>query len=115
MSPEMLKQHWDRVVAVAAAIVGTVALILGWVGVSSSSLITKQIPYLASGAVVGIIAFGVATTMWLSADLRDEWAKLDDIYRLLDNQTDVVDNDLDPVGLLPMDGPPARRPVRAKR
>jgi len=27
------------------------------------------------------VAFGVASTLWISADLRDEWAKLDDIYR----------------------------------
>src|SRR5205807_447528 len=50
-------------------------------GVSGVSLVTQQIPYLISGAVVGLVAFGVASTLWISADLRDEWAKLDDIYR----------------------------------
>ena len=76
-----IKQQWDRALALLAAAVGALALVLGWVGVSGVSLVTQQIPYLISGAVVGLVAFGVASTLWISADLRDEWAKLDDIYR----------------------------------
>jgi hypothetical protein len=64
-----------------AAVLGLVALLLGWLGVSRSSLPSQQIPYLASGAVLGLFALGVAATLWLSADLRDEWRKLDDIYQ----------------------------------
>lgn len=86
MSPEYLKQQWDRVLAIVAGVIGAVALLLGWIGVSGSSLITQQLPYLASGAVVGLVLFGVATTLWLSADLRDEWAKLDEIYTVLSEQ-----------------------------
>jgi len=76
-----VKEQWDRALALLAAAVGALALVLGWVGVSGVSLVTQQIPYLISGAVVGLVAFGVASTLWISADLRDEWAKLDDIYR----------------------------------
>jgi len=76
-----IKEQWDRALALLAAAVGALALVLGWVGVSGVSLVTQQIPYLISGAVVGLVAFGVASTLWISADLRDEWAKLDDIYR----------------------------------
>ena len=76
-----IKEQWVRAFALLAAAVGALALVLGWVGVSGVSLVTQQIPYLISGAVVGLVAFGVASTLWISADLRDEWAKLDDIYR----------------------------------
>ena len=76
-----IKQQWDRALALLAAVIGALSLVLGWVGVSGVSLVTQQIPYLISGAVVGLVAFGVASTLWISADLRDEWAKLDDIYR----------------------------------
>jgi protein-S-isoprenylcysteine O-methyltransferase Ste14 len=81
MKIDGIKQQWDRALAFVAAAVGVVALLLGWIGVSGASLVTQQIPYLVSGAVVGLVAFGAASTLWISADLRDEWAKLDDIHR----------------------------------
>lgn len=87
MSLEWLKERWHRVLAVVAALVGIVLVVAGWVGVSDSSLTTEQIPYLASGAVGGLFALGVAATAWLSADLRDEFVKLDQIYQWLQGET----------------------------
>jgi hypothetical protein len=78
-----LKNQWDRTSAVALVIAGLVALLLGWLGVSRSSLATEQIPYLVSGAVLGLFLLGMGATLWLSADLRDEWRKLDDLYQVL--------------------------------
>jgi hypothetical protein len=75
-----LRTQWDRATAVACAIVGLVSLILGWLGVSDATLPTEQIPYLASNGLFGIFALGVAGTLWISADLRDEWRKLEDIH-----------------------------------
>ena len=86
MKIHSIKQQWDRALALLAAVIGAVSLLVGWVGVSGVSLVTQQIPYLISGAVVGLVAFGVASTLWISADLRDEWAKLDDIYRAVADQ-----------------------------
>jgi hypothetical protein len=83
-----VKCQWDRAAAVAAAVAGLVALLLGWLGVSRSGLPAQQIPYLASGAVLGLFALGVAATLWLSADLRDEWRKLDQIHRDLAGRPD---------------------------
>ena len=81
MNRATLKQHWDRALAIVAAIAGAVLLIIGWVHVSGTNVVAAQIPYLASESVSGLVAFGIATTLWISADLRDEWAKLDDIYQ----------------------------------
>ena len=81
MKVDSIKQQWDRALALVAAAIGVVALLLGWIGVSGAALVTQQIPYLVSGAAVGLVAFGAASTLWISADLRDEWAKLDDIRR----------------------------------
>jgi hypothetical protein len=81
MNRTALKHHWDRVLALVIALVGTVMLVVGWVHVSGTSVVAAQIPYLASECVGGLIAFGIATTLWISADLRDEWAKLDQIHR----------------------------------
>lgn len=82
-----LRGQWDRAAAVVAAAIGLVLLILGWLGISSVSLQTQQVPYLASGAVGALFALGVAATLWLSADLRDEWRKLDDVYQLMQGDT----------------------------
>lgn len=91
MKMHAIKQQWDRALALLAAAVGALALVLGWVGVSDVALVTQQIPYLISGAVVGLVAFGVASTLWISADLRDEWAKLNDIYLAVADQPAAAD------------------------
>jgi hypothetical protein len=76
-----MRVQWDRSGALLFAIAGAIALILGWIGVSNATLPTQQIPYLASGGLVGLFLLGIAATLWLSADLRDEWRKLDEIHR----------------------------------
>lgn len=76
-----VRTQWDRALAVVAAILGLVLLIVGYLGVSDATLPTEQIPYLASNGLFGIFALGIGATLWLSADLRDEWRKLDDIHR----------------------------------
>ncbi len=77
----LIRHQWDRAAAIAVAILGLVAVLLGWIGVSGKSLPAAQIPYLASGAVLGVVLVGIAATLWISADLRDEWGKLDEIHR----------------------------------
>jgi hypothetical protein len=78
-----VRSEWDRVAAMVAATIGAVALLLGWIGVSGKGLPAEQIPYLVSGAILAVFAVGIAATLWLSADLRDEWRKLDEIHQVL--------------------------------
>ena len=97
---EWFRYRWERTAAAIAALVGLIMVIVGWFGVSGSSLVTEQIPYLASGAVGGAFALGVAGTLWLSADLRDEFVKLDEIYQVLTGEavdgTELDDPPTDP-------------------
>jgi hypothetical protein len=37
-----------------------------------------------SGGLVGLFLLGIAGTLWLSADMRDEWRKLDRLQESLD-------------------------------
>jgi hypothetical protein len=67
-------------------VAGIVALLIGWFGVSDATLPTQQISYLASGGLFGLFLLGAAATLWLSADLRDEWRKLDDIHQAVTHQ-----------------------------
>ena len=78
-----VKSQGMRAVAVCALGVGMVALFLGWLGVSGATLPTEQLPYVVSGAVAGLFLLGVAATLWLSADLRDEFQRLGEIKQLL--------------------------------
>ena len=78
-SSRWLKNQWDRAAAVVAVIIGGLAIFIGWLGASDATLTTEQLPYLASGAVFGLFALGIGATLWLSADMRDEWRKLDEI------------------------------------
>lgn len=75
-----VRTQWDRAGAVFAVLIGIVALLLGYQGTSDATLPTEQIPYLVSGGIFGLFALGIGATLWLSADLRDEWRKLDDIH-----------------------------------
>jgi hypothetical protein len=54
-----LRNQWDRTAAVAAAVLGVICIVAGWLGVSRAALPTEQLPYLASGAVFGVFALGV--------------------------------------------------------
>lgn len=82
----MLRYQWDRVIAVVAMIVGALALLIGWIGVSATPFLAEQLPYVVSGGIGGVLLFGLGAVLYLSADLRDEWRKLDAIERGLAGQ-----------------------------
>jgi hypothetical protein len=69
--------------ASACIVAGVVALVLGYFGVSGTLDTGKQIPYVVSGGMAGLFLLGLGALLWLSADLRDEWRKLDAIDRHL--------------------------------
>jgi hypothetical protein len=83
-----LRRQWDRVGAWVAIGLGALTLLLGWIGVSHTAYPAEQLPYIVSGGLLGIFLLGVGATLWLSADLRDEWRKLDGIERALEAQAD---------------------------
>ena len=83
-----LKAHWDRALAVALVALGGLAQLLGWLGVDDALYPGQQIPYVLSGGIGGLFAVGLGAVLWLSADLRDEWRKLDQIDQKLDRLLD---------------------------
>lgn len=74
-----IRAQWDRAAAVAAVLAGAIALVLGWIGVSGAVYPAEQLPYIISGGLGGFFLLGLGGLLWLSADLRDEWRKLDQI------------------------------------
>jgi hypothetical protein len=75
----LVRANPDRVTAVGLVIVGAVAVVLGWIGVSGTGLAAEQIPYLVSGGIGGLLLVVVGCTAWVSADLQDEWRRMDAI------------------------------------
>lgn len=74
---KVLRTHWDRASAVALVLAGVVAVTVGWVAVSDTILTFEQIPYVMSGGLAGVCLVAIGASLWLSADIRDEWRKLD--------------------------------------
>ncbi|MGQ0465095.1 MAG: hypothetical protein ACT4QG_07205 [Sporichthyaceae bacterium] len=82
----LLRTQWDRAIAIACAIGGVVALFVGWFGTSGTEHVAEQLPYIASSSITGIFLLGVGATLWLTADLRDEWRELRRVGNLLETE-----------------------------
>jgi hypothetical protein len=83
MDLKVVKSQWDRAAAVVLTIAGVICLIAGYLGVSDSAILAEQTRFIVSGGIGGIFLLGLGATLWISADLRDEWRKLDRIERAL--------------------------------
>ena len=109
---QLLRNQWDRAAAVALLAGGGLALLLGWLGTSSTVFTFRQIPFLISGGLVGMCLIVVAAAVWVSADLRDEWRKLDELSDTL-REIDLRAPSADPAVNRPVeegDATPGRRP-----
>ncbi len=78
-----VRNQWDRAGAWLCVIGGAIALLVGYLGVSDTLNTGEQLPYVVSGGLVGLFLLGLGALLWVSADLRDEWRKLDAIDRHL--------------------------------
>ena len=81
----LIRTQWDRAGALALVTVGLLALLFGWIGMSGAVLTYEQLPYILSGGLFGLSLIMVGTGLWLSADIRDEWRRID---RLEDTLTE---------------------------
>ena len=99
-----VRAQWDRAAAWACVLAGVITLFFGWLGVSETVLTAKQMPYIAGCGLGGMFMLGTGAMLWLSADLRDEWRKLDRIEALLDRDGDATGRvDVDAATTTPVD------------
>jgi hypothetical protein len=80
---QWIRKHPDRAGAWVAVALGAIALFLGWQGASTTEYPAAQLPYIVSGGIGGALVVVFGATLLISADLRDEWHKLDRIERWL--------------------------------
>jgi hypothetical protein len=104
-----IRAQWDRVTAWALIAAGLVALLVGWWGVSHTAYLAEQVPYLVSAGLLGLFLLGLGATIWISADLRDEWRKLDELADVLRDGADA-----EPYPALEP-GPPAKTRASSRR
>ena len=79
----LIRTQWDRAGAVVLVVVGLLALLFGWIGMSGAVLTYEQLPYILSGGLFGLSLIMVGTGLWLSADIRDEWRRIDRLEEAL--------------------------------
>ena len=96
-----LKAQRDRVVAWTLIAIGGACILGGWIGVTNTTQVYDQLTYIVSGAIVGLFFLAVGIALLLSADMHDEWRKLDRIEsalrgRPLPDADDDLDLDTEP-------------------
>lgn len=94
---KLIRVQWDRGVAIAAAVGGLIVLLVGYLGVSDTEYVSKQMPYFISAGIFGIFLISISATAWLSADMRDEWRELHALR-------DLVETDMAARGIRPTSG-----------
>lgn len=98
-----LRADWDRAAGIVLIIGGAVSLYVGYQGVADSAFVVEALSYMASGGLVGVLLVAGGLTLLVSADLHDEWRKLDRIeeaIRAIGVEQELV--------LPPIDAPPPR-------
>lgn len=84
-----LKAEKDRAAGWFLIGLGAIAVFIGYQGVADSPFVAEELAYIASGAVGGLFLLGLGATLLITADIRDEWRKLDRIDEALREGVDV--------------------------
>ena len=75
--------QWDRVIGWALVAGGAVLTVTGGLNVAAAEDQLDQLSYLATGPALGLFLLGLGAILIVTADLRDDWAKLDEVMRAL--------------------------------
>jgi hypothetical protein len=78
----VLKQ-WDRIGAWILALIGAIVIGVGWKNTAGTPFPAEQLPYLISAGIGGALLVGFGAALLISAELRDEWHKLDRIEQAI--------------------------------
>ncbi|HVX70837.1 MAG TPA: hypothetical protein VHA79_14225 [Mycobacteriales bacterium] len=76
---EGIRPYLGWVLYAAAAI----ALFIGWWGVSGTALVAKQLPYIASAGLIGVVLITVGNRVFMTNDLRRDSGRLDRLEQMV--------------------------------
>jgi hypothetical protein len=74
----------------ALAVVGAVALFLGWYGVSGTPVPAKQVPYLVSGGLGGVALVVLGAAVLATDDVRRQLGDLHEVAAKVDRLYDLL-------------------------
>jgi hypothetical protein len=95
---------------------GLLSIFLGWYGASGQSLVAKQIPYLASEGVLGIVLIAMGNRVFMVNDLRRDSGRLDRLEQMVAELHAVLLTRADAQPVAPAaSGRPTAKPFRAVR
>ena len=83
--------QWDRVIGWTCVAAGGVLTVTGALSVAAAQDQLDQLSYLATGPALGLFLLGVGAILLVTADLRDDWAKLDEVAAALRSRDGAVD------------------------
>ncbi len=62
---------------------GVIALFIGWWGVSGTALVAKQLPYIASAGLAGVVLVAIGNRIFMTNDLRRDSGRLDRLEQMV--------------------------------
>lgn len=92
---------------------GLIALFVGWWGVSGTALVAKQLPYIASAGLVGVVLVAIGNRIFMTNDLRRDSGRLDRLEQMVAELHAVLLAQTDAVAAAPAGSPAAGKPFRA--
>jgi hypothetical protein len=92
---------------------GLIALFVGWWGVSGTALVAKQLPYIASAGLVGVVLVAIGNRIFMTNDLRRDSGRLDRLEQMVAELHAVLLARTDAVAEVSTSRPAAGKPFRA--
>ena len=74
-----MKKDWRELAAVAFAVLGGVLMVVGWVGVSQTTEVVDQLPYLFSGGLGGLVCVLIGLGLYIARNHAREQARIDEL------------------------------------
>lgn len=74
-----------KATAAVCAVLGLVAIVIGYLGVRDESDIVLQLPYLASGGLGGLALIGIGAMALVRAQMREQTARFAELTEQLDD------------------------------
>jgi hypothetical protein len=92
---------------------GLIALFIGWWGVSGTALVAKQLPYIASAGLVGVVLVAIGNRIFMTNDLRRDSGRLDRLEQMVAELHAVLLARTDAVADAPASRASGAKPFRA--
>ena len=74
-----MKRDWRELAVAGFVVLGGIALVAGWVGVSQNNEVYEQLPYLFSGGIGGLSCFLAALGFSIAHNRSKDRARIDEL------------------------------------